>query len=80
MIGIDDFAWRQNFRYGTIICDFERRRPVTLLPDREPTTSQPGLERHQSIRVIARDQGGGYGEAAAKAMARMPFKSQIAGI
>ena len=28
VIGIDDFAWRRNFRYGRVICDLERRRPV----------------------------------------------------
>lgn len=31
VIGIDDWAWRRNQRYGTIICDLERRRPITLL-------------------------------------------------
>src|SRR6201985_2552367 len=29
VIGIDDWAWRRNQRYGTIICDLERRRPIT---------------------------------------------------
>ena len=32
VIGIDDFAWRRNNRYGTIVCDLERRQPVALLP------------------------------------------------
>ena len=26
VIGIDDWAWRRNQRYGTLICDLERRR------------------------------------------------------
>ena len=38
VIGIDDWAWRRNHRYGTIVCDLERRRIVTLLPDREIAT------------------------------------------
>ena len=63
VIGIDDWAWRRNHRYGTIICDLERRRPVTLLPDREPATAMAWLERHQQITVVARDRGGGYGQA-----------------
>ena len=33
--GIDDWAFRKNHRYGTIVCDLERRRIVALLPDRE---------------------------------------------
>ena len=34
VVGIDDWAFRRNHRYGTIVCDLERRRIVTLLPDR----------------------------------------------
>jgi transposase len=36
--GIDDWAFRKNHCYGTIICDLERRRIVTLLPDRKIAT------------------------------------------
>jgi transposase len=75
VIGIDDFAWRRNHRYGTIVCDLERRRTVTLLPDREPATSEAWLRHHPSVTIIARDRGGGYGEAAAKAL---PAAEQVA--
>jgi transposase len=75
IIGIDDWAWRRNHRYGTIICDLERRRPVTLLPDREPATATAWLERHQEITVVARDRGGGYGEAVTRAL---PQATQVA--
>jgi transposase len=30
VIGIDDWEWRRNQRYGTIICDLERRRPIAV--------------------------------------------------
>jgi hypothetical protein len=35
VVGIDDWAFRRNHRYGTIVCDLERRRIVALLPNRE---------------------------------------------
>ncbi|RXH03656.1 ISL3 family transposase [Bradyrhizobium guangzhouense] len=75
VIGIDDCAWRRNHRYASIICNLERRRVVTLLPDREPATAQAWLAAHPTISVVARDRGGGYGEAAAKAL---PHAVQVA--
>jgi transposase len=38
VVGIDDWVWRRNQRYGTIICDLERRKTIALLPDREPAS------------------------------------------
>ncbi|MGX0966085.1 transposase [Bradyrhizobium japonicum] len=75
VIGIDDWAWRRNHRYTSIICNLERRRVVTLLPDREPATAQAWLAAHPTIAIVARDRGGGYGEAAAKAL---PHAVQVA--
>jgi transposase len=68
VIGIDDWAWRRNHRYGSIICDLERRSIVTLLPDRGQATAKAWFTEHPKIKIIARDRGGGYGEAAAKAL------------
>jgi transposase len=68
VIGIDDWAWRRNQRYGTIICDLERRRPISLLPDREAATAQAWLAGQPQIAVVARDRGGAYARAAAKAL------------
>jgi transposase len=75
VIGIDDWAWRRNQRYGTIICDLERRRPISLLPDREPATAQAWLAEQPQITIVARDRGGGYTLAAAKAL---PQATQVA--
>jgi transposase len=68
VVGIDDWAWRRNHRYASIVCNLERRRIVTLLPDREPATAQAWFAGHPTIAIIARDRGGGYGEAAARAL------------
>lgn len=68
VVGVDDWAFRRNHRYGTIVCDLERRRIVKLLPDREIATVAAWLAAHPGIRVVSRDRGGGYGEAAARAL------------
>jgi transposase len=70
VVGIDDWAFRRNHRYGSVVCDLERRRIVTLLPDREMATVEAWLAGHPEIEVVSRDRGGGYGEAAAKALPR----------
>jgi transposase len=75
VVGIDDWAWRRNHRYGTLICDLERRRPIALLPDREPATAQAWLANQPQITVVARDRGGAYALAAARAL---PQASQVA--
>jgi len=50
------------------VCDLERRRIVALLPDREIATVRAWLFDHPEIKVVSRDSGGGYGDAAAKAL------------
>jgi hypothetical protein len=67
---IDDWAFRRNRRYGTIICDLERRRIVTLSPDREVATVRAWLADRPGIKIVSRDRGGGYGEAVAKGATR----------
>lgn len=68
VIGIDDWAWRRNHRYGSIVCDLERRRIVALLPDREIATVGASLAEHPQIAVVSRGRGGGYGESVTKAL------------
>jgi transposase len=45
------------------------------LPDREIATVQAWLADHPEIEVVSRDRGGGYGQAAAKAL---PHAVQVA--
>ncbi len=75
VVGVDDWALRRNQRYGTIVCDLERRRVVTLLPDREAATVAAWFADHPEIEIVSRDRGGGYGEATTKAL---PDAMQVA--
>jgi transposase len=61
VVGIDDWAWKRGHRYGTIVCDLERRRIVDLLPDREGATVEAWLTEHPEVETVARDRGVGYG-------------------
>jgi len=64
VIGVDDWAWRRGRRYGTIVCDLERRRVIDLLPDRSAAPLRAWLIQRPSIAVVSRDRSGPYAEAA----------------
>ena len=76
MIGLDDWAWKRGRRYGTIVCDLERREIVDLFPDREAATVEAWLRDHPQVEIISRDRGGGYGQAVLRAA---PAVTQVAG-
>lgn len=68
VVGVDDWAFRRNHRYGTVVCDLEKRRIIKLLPDREIATVSTFLAQHPEITIVSRDRGGGYRDAATKAL------------
>jgi transposase len=74
-IGVDDGAHRKRQRYGTIVVDLERRRPLALLHDREAETLAAWLRAHPSVTIIARDRLKAYMDGA---RAGAPQATQVA--
>ena len=58
--GVDDWAWRNGHRSGTLLVDRARHRAVDRLPDRSAAGCAAGLPRHAGMRVISRDRGAAY--------------------
>ena len=67
VVGIDDWAWRKGQRYGTIVCDLERRKVIDLLPDRSAESTAAWLKDHPGIEFVSRDRASLYAEAAHRA-------------
>jgi transposase len=62
-LGVDDWAFKKGHSYGTMLVDLETRRPVDLLPNRDPETVAQWLKAHPGINLVTRDRSASYREA-----------------
>jgi len=64
-LGVDDWAFRRNMSYGTILVDLFLR-VVDLLPDRSATSLESWLKAHPGVQLISRDRSGAYADVDSK--------------
>lgn len=75
VLGVDDFAWKKRFRYGTILVDLENRKIVDVLLDRSEISFEQWLASHPGVEVICRNRETDYIKAATRAS---PHALQVA--
>jgi transposase len=62
-IGLDDWAQRKRHRYGSIVVDLDRHRPIALLAERSADEVSAWLRAHPSVALVSRDRAEGFASA-----------------
>jgi transposase len=78
VLSVDDFAFSQGRRYGTLLVDLEQHRLLDLLHDRSAQTLVGWLAAHPGVEAVSRDCGGNYadgGVAELRMHSRLPTSS-----
>ena len=68
VIGLDEWAWKRGQRYGALVVDLERKKPIALLPDRSKPTVVQWLRRYPTINIVARDRSKEFAAAITEAL------------
>jgi transposase len=64
VLGVDDFALRRGYRYGTVLVDVAASEVIDVLPDRTTGTLSTWLAAGRAPQFICRDRGGEYARGA----------------
>ena len=75
VIGLDEWAWKRRQRYGALVVDLERNKPIALLADRSKPTIVHWLKEHPTIQIVARDRSKEFAAAITEAL---PEASHVA--
>ncbi len=68
IIGLDDWAWKRDRRYGALIVDLECQKPIALLPDPSQQTVIQWLKCYPTITIVARDRSKEFAAAITEAL------------
>ncbi len=75
IIGLDEWAWKRGQRYGAVVVDLERKKPIALLVDRSQQTVAHWLKGYPTIEYVARDRSK---ECAAAITEALPHATHVA--
>ena len=62
-IGIDDFAFKKRYTYGTIIVDEATHSPVAILEGRDGKALKEWLQKNKHVTTVTRDRASAYAKA-----------------
>ncbi|WP_425373898.1 transposase [Methylocystis hirsuta] len=51
--GIDDWAWRKGYSYGTIVVDLERCKVVDVMQERSAAETANWLSEHPETEIVS---------------------------
>ncbi|MFE3187121.1 transposase [Streptomyces violascens] len=63
VLGVDEFAFRKGWRYGTVLVGVEAARVVDVLPDRDAATFTAWLHGHPGAEIVCRDRATAHSTA-----------------